>query len=243
MSKFNITNAEHLTTLDGQLKDNLYIGGHFPSAEDCLVLDQYTEHHTFPNIDTHLNLWSWFTFVSLFQPHIRQTWMTATGKQQEVKKTEKKPETHKPTTTTTDAPKTEVVKDETDDLFGDDDDADAAANLEAMKKKKADDKEKEKAKAGAKPGIIAKSLIVIDVKVFEIEQDLDALANRILAIERDGLVWKTEYKLNEVAFGIKKITIGCVVEDEKVSIDDINEEIESWEDDVQSVDIVSFNKL
>jgi len=142
----------------------------------------------------------------------------------------------------TDEPKAEA-KDETDDLFGDDDE-DETAKLEAMKiKKEAEKLTKEKEKKAEKPGVIAKSLIVVDVKVWEVEQDLDALAAKVLAITRDGLVWKTEYKLNDVAFGVKKITIGCVVEDEKVSIDDIIEEVESWEDDVQSVDIVSFNKL
>ena len=58
----------------------------------------------------------------------------------------------------------------------------------------------------------------------------------------DGLFWKTEYKLEPVAFGIKKIVIGATVEDAKVSTDDVQEEIEDFED-VQSVDILAFNKL
>ena len=59
----------------------------------------------------------------------------------------------------------------------------------------------------------------------------------------DGLDWKTEYKKEPVAFGVFKIVIGAVVEDEKVSTDDVQEKIEALEDYVQSVDIVSFNKL
>jgi translation elongation factor EF-1beta len=46
-----------------------------------------------------------------------------------------------------------------------------------------------------------------------------------------------------VAFGMNKLQIGCVVEDSKVSVDDIYEKIESWEDVVQSIDTVSFQKL
>jgi len=46
----------------------------------------------------------------------------------------------------------------------------------------------------------------------------------------DGLVWKTEYKLEPVAFGVKKIVIGCVIEDEKVSTDDMIEQIEGMDD-------------
>jgi len=86
-------------------------------------------------------------------------------------------------------------------------------------------------------------LIIFDVKGWESDQDLDALAQKIINdIQMDGLFWKTEYKLADVAFGVKKIVIGVVIEDDKVSIDDIIEEIQGWEDDVQSVDIVAFNK-
>ena len=67
---------------------------------------------------------------------------------------------------------------------------------------------------------------------------------QILAVEKDGLLWKTEYKKEPVAFGIFKLIIGLVVEDDKVSVDnDIIPIIEEMEDQVQSVDILSFNKL
>ena len=59
----------------------------------------------------------------------------------------------------------------------------------------------------------------------------------------DGLDWKTEYKKEPVAYGVFKIVIGAVVEDEKVSTDDVQEKIEAFEELVQSVDIVCFNKL
>ena len=73
---------------------------------------------------------------------------------------------------------------------------------------------------------------------------MDALAARILAVERDGLTWKTEYKKEPVAYGIFKLLIGFVIEDDKVSVDnDIIPLLEAWEDQVQSVDIHSFNKL
>ena len=39
------------------------------------------------------------------------------------------------------------------------------------------------------------------------------------------------------------VVIGAVVEDLKVSTDDVQERVEAFEDDVQSVDIQSFNKL
>ncbi len=57
-------------------------------------------------------------------------------------------------------------------------------------------------------------------------------------------MWKTEYKKEPIAFGIFKLVVGMVIEDEKVSVDeDIVNMLQEWDDAVQSVDIVSFNKL
>ena len=82
-----------------------------------------------------------------------------------------------------------------------------------------------------------------EVKPWGEETDLDELAKMILAIKVDGLEWKTEYKKEPIAYGVFKIVIGAVVEDEKVSTDDVAETIEGFEDLVQSVDIAAFNKL
>ena len=106
-------------------------------------------------------------------------------------------------------------------------------------KEKAEAAKKKKAKAAP----IAKSLIIWEVKPWGEETDLNALAEKILAIELDGLFWKTEWKKEPVAYGVFKIQIGATVEDAKVSTDDVQERIEAFEDDVQSVDIVAFNKL
>lgn len=115
------------------------------------------------------------------------------------------------------------------DLFGDD----GAASKPAVKKPE----------AKPKKVVIAKSIIIFDVKVYEEEQDLEALAKKILAIQMDGLVWKQEFQLLPVAYGMKKLQMGCVVEDDKVLTDDLFEKIQVWEDEVQSVDVVSFQKL
>ena len=123
------------------------------------------------------------------------------------------------------------------DLFGDDPEADAAA-AEALKKKAEEAKTKKK-----KAAPIAKSLIIWEVKPWGEDTDLNALADKILGIEMDGLFWKTEWKKEPVAYGIFKIQIGATVEDDKVSTDLVQEKIEEFEDEVQSVDIVAFNKL
>jgi elongation factor 1-beta len=44
-----------------------------------------------------------------------------------------------------------------------------------------------------------------------------------------------------LGFGIKKLQITLVVEDDKVSLEELQEEIEEFEDYVQSTDIVFFH--
>jgi elongation factor 1-beta len=81
------------------------------------------------------------------------------------------------------------------------------------------------------------------VKPYEAETDLDALFKKIVAINMDGLNWKEEYKKDPIAYGVCKLVVGCVIEDEKVSADDLQEAIEAFEEEVQSVDIAVFSKI
>lgn len=69
-----------------------------------------------------------------------------------------------------------------------------------------------------------------------------ALEKAVRGIEKDGLVWGAS-KLVPVGFGIKKLQINLVVEDDKVSTTELQEEIEELEDYVQSSDIVAMQKL
>lgn len=68
------------------------------------------------------------------------------------------------------------------------------------------------------------------------------MEKHVRTIEMDGLVWGAS-KLVPVGYGIKKLQIMCVIEDEKVSIDLLSEMIEAFEDVVQSVDVAAFNKI
>lgn len=71
------------------------------------------------------------------------------------------------------------------------------------------------------------------------ETDMKELETKMRTIEIDGLVWGAS-KLVPLAFGIKKLQVNLVVEDEKVSIDDLQAQIEEDEDHVQSTDVVSW---
>ena len=55
------------------------------------------------------------------------------------------------------------------------------------------------------------------------------MEKNVRSIEVDGLVWG-QAKLVPVGYGIKKLQIACVVEDDKVGTDFLEEEITKFED-------------
>merc|ERR1712012_85642 len=135
------------------------------------------------------------------------------------------------------APAEEEESDD-DDLFGSDseeEDEEAARIKEERLKAYAEKKAK-------KPGPIAKSNIMLDVKPWSDETDMKELERLVRSIEKDGLKWGAS-KLQEIAYGITKLVITCVVEDDKVGTDFLEEQICGFEDHVQSMDIAAFNKI
>lgn len=68
---------------------------------------------------------------------------------------------------------------------------------------------------------------------------MKALEASVRGIEKDGLLWGASV-LVAVGFGIKKLQINLVIEDDKVSLDDLQDQIAEFEDYVQSSDVVSF---
>ncbi|KAK5639413.1 hypothetical protein RI129_011905 [Pyrocoelia pectoralis] len=93
-----------------------------------------------------------------------------------------------------------------------------------------------------KPVLIAKSNIILDVKPWDDETDMKLMEKQVRAIETEGLLWGAS-KLVPLAYGIHKLQISCVVEDDLVSVDLLQEKIEAIDDFVQSVDIAAFNKV
>jgi elongation factor 1-beta len=135
------------------------------------------------------------------------------------------------------APAKKQDDDDDMDLFGEETEEEKAAK----EKKKADDKAAAEKKKKAAP--IAKSTILMDIKVWEADQDLEALAKKLKSIEKDGLIWGA-HKLVPIAFGVKKLQLMIVIEDDKVSSDDIEDMIvNDHEEEIQSMDIVAWNKV
>ncbi|KAJ3304071.1 Elongation factor 1-beta [Kappamyces sp. JEL0829] len=124
------------------------------------------------------------------------------------------------------------------DLFGSDEEEDEEnEKLKAQRVAEYNAK-----KAAGKPKPVAKSMVILDVKPWDDETDMEELKANVLAIEMEGLVWGT-HKLVPIGYGIKKLQITCVVEDDKVGVDDLSDKICEDEDHVQSVDVAAFNKL
>ena len=101
---------------------------------------------------------------------------------------------------------------------------------------------KVKRKKNRRAPSVAMSQIIWEVKPWSNYIDLQALADKIIALEMDGLLWNTQWKKEHVAYGVYKIVIGATIEDEKVSTDRVAELIEAFKE-VQSVDVLAFNKL
>merc|ERR1739838_456252 len=110
------------------------------------------------------------------------------------------------------------------DLFGSDDEEDSAE------------------KKTKKPALIAKTSCLFDVKPWDDETDMDKMLELCKTIEMDGLLWGAS-KLVPIGYGIKKLQLMCVVEDAKVSIDELQEKMCDFEDYIQSVDVAAMNKI
>merc|ERR1711937_653295 len=127
------------------------------------------------------------------------------------------------------------------DLFGSDEEEDAEA--ERIKAERVAEYNKRKSAKEAKKGVlIAKSNIILDVKPWDDETDMAVVEAEVRKIETDGLLWVAA-KLVPIGYGIKKLQICCVVEDDKVGTDFLEEEICALDDYVQSVDVAAFNKI
>ena len=85
---------------------------------------------------------------------------------------------------------------------------------------------------------VAKSMVTLAVKPVDDTVDLNAVEAKIRAITKPGLVWGKAEK-RELCYGIFQLSIGAVMTDD-ISVDELQEEIEGWDDLVQSVDCTEF---
>jgi len=142
----------------------------------------------------------------------------------------------------TEPAKEEEADDDDDDdfdMFGSDEEEEVDEEAERIKNERLAAYAVKKA---GKAVVIAKSSVLLDVKPWDDETDMAEMQRLVRTIIKDGLVWG-QGQLKPVGYGINKLVINCIVEDDKVSIEELSEEIEGFEEYVQSVDVAAFNKI
>ncbi|KAI1382116.1 putative elongation factor 1-beta [Hypoxylon crocopeplum] len=218
-----------LAVLNSWLTTRSYITGYSPSQADVAAfkaLKSAPESAKYPNAAR------WYKHIASFEDEF-PTLPGDASKPYTVYGPEETPATLNPAK----APAAAEEEDDVD-LFGSDDEEEDAEAVRVREERLA----AYKAKKDAKPKIAAKSAVTMDVKPWDDETDMVALEASVRGIEKDGLVWGAS-KLVPVGFGIKKLQINLVIEDEKVSLSDLEEEIQAFEDYVQSTDIAAMMKL
>ncbi|KAJ8114022.1 hypothetical protein OPT61_g3995 [Boeremia exigua] len=219
-----------LTLLNNWVKTRSYIVGYTPSQADVKVFQQIKQ---IPAPEKFPYAWRWYNHILTFEGEFE----TLPGDPTK-EATAYGPEVSELTLNPAQAPEKEAEEDDDDvDLFGSDDEVDEEA--ERIKAERLAEYNKKKA-GKVKPA--AKSIVTLDVKPWDDETNMEELKANVLSIEQDGLVWGAS-KLVAVGFGIKKLQINLVVEDDKVSLDELQQKIEEFEDHVQSTDIVAMQKL
>ncbi|NP_001037556.1 elongation factor 1-beta' [Bombyx mori] len=222
MAVGDVKTAQGLNDLNQYLAEKSYVSGYTPSQADVQVFEQVGKAPA-ANLPHVLR---WYNQIASYTSAERKTWSQGTS-----------PLTAgaKPTAP---APAAKDDDDDDVDLFGsgdEEEDAEAERIREERLKAYADKKSK-------KPALIAKSSILLDVKPWDDETDMKEMENQVRTIEMEGLLWGAS-KLVPVGYGINKLQIMCVIEDDKVSVDLLTEKIQEFEDFVQSVDIAAFNKI
>jgi len=222
-----------LAVLNTFLADKSYVEGYQPSQADSVV---YSALKAAPAADKHANVLRWYKHIKSFGEDALAKFpgtakeLSAYGPLAAVSNGV----AAKPAAA---AAADDDDDDEDDDLFGDSDEDDEEAEKKKQERLAAYHEKKAK-----KPALIAKSSILLDIKPWDDETDMEELERLVRTVETDGLVWGAS-KLLPVAYGVKKLQIMCTVEDDKVSTDFLEEQITGFEDHVQSVDIAAFNKI
>lgn len=218
----DLKNDSGLQTLNEFLGDKSYIQGYQPSQADVAVFEAIS---SAPN-GKFENALRWFNQISSYGGDKG----SFPGKKGSVND-------YGPVKSGA-APAAAAADDEDDfDLFGSDEEDDA--EKERIKEERIAAYTSKKSK---KPVLIAKSNIILDVKPWDDETDMAEIEKAVRTVSCDGLLWGAS-KLVPVGYGIKKLQISAVVEDEKCGSEFLEEEITAFEDLVQSVDIAAFNKI
>ncbi|TFY76189.1 hypothetical protein EWM64_g7823 [Hericium alpestre] len=212
-----------LAKLESHLTSRSYIEGYTPSQADVHVFKALTG---VPDASTSPHAARWYAHIKSYAPEFDSLPGSSTAGEAF-------------TSATAPAPAKPAEDDEDEvDLFGSDDEEEDAE----AERVKAERVAAYNAKKANKPKTIAKSVVTLEVKPWDDETDMKALEDAVRSIEQDGLVWGAS-KLVPIGYGIRKLQITLVIEDELVSLDELQEKVAEFEDYVQSSDVAAMQKL
>ena len=97
-------------------------------------------------------------------------------------------------------------------------------------------------KKAKQPSLVAKSSVLLDMNPWDDETSMAKLEKCARSIQAEGLVWASS-KLVPVGYEIKKLQVQCVVEDDEVGTDILEEKITAFDENVQSMVMAAFNKI
>jgi len=228
--KFDVSTPKGLGAFNGFMGSKSYVEGWSYSPADSAFFSKFS---SCPAADKHPHAYRWYVHIAALQglntlslappPAAAAAPAPAAPAKKETKKA--------------------AADDDDDDfdVFGDDDEEEeepkeSRAEMLARLKKEAE------ARTAAKEAK-QRTLVSIEVKPWDTEQDLMELWKKITTtIKQDGLKWGEGCTLADVAYGIKKICTTFVMGVNNSS-DDVVEAIQQMEDEVQSVEVTSMNVL
>jgi len=149
-------------------------------------------------------------------------------------------------------------EDDDDDMFGSDEEEEDEEEVAAAAAKAAAKAAKKKRKP------VLRSQIIFNVKPADIEVDLEELAEQIKNLSIGGVEpfqgrideindervrvnnsceWGEGHEVKPIAFGICKLQVSCVVNDDVVGVDDVKDLLEEkFGSQIQSIDVAAMNK-
>ncbi|PWA90865.1 hypothetical protein CTI12_AA095430 [Artemisia annua] len=221
---FYVGSEAGLKKLDEYLLSRSYITGYQASKDDLTVHAAFTK----PPSPEYVNVSRWYNHITAL---LRISDVFAEGNGVIVEKYATSPEEAIAT-----PPAAADEDDDSDvDLFGE----------ETEEEKKAAEERAAAVKASGKKKESGKSSVLLDVKPWDDETDMQKLEEAVRSVQMEGLTWGAS-KLVPVGYGIKKLQIMMTIVDDLVSVDSIIEDKLTQEpinEYVQSCDIVAFNKI
>jgi elongation factor 1-beta len=230
MASFDFSTPQAIGKFNGFVSDKSYVKGFLPTSEDAKLFAEITQHNPSGPEKKFAHVYRWYQHIKSFSEEERSSWPAeavlaeqaaapvAAAPKAEEKKEEKKEED---------------VSFDDDDLFGGVSEEELAAEKQ---KREAEKKHKKKAEE------IQRSNIILDVKPWDDTTDLNKLEECVRGITMEGLTWGPSKQV-EIAYGIKKLQISCVVVDDLVYTEDLEEQIQAFDELVQSIDIAAFTKV